>query len=279
MFVPLRNYTQFTIHESILRLDRWLNWLKENQINAAAITDKNNCFGLVQFYQAALSKKIKPIIGAHVQCNLNARPNSSADLLIYAKNYRGYQNLSNWISKWYAQERPNGLDLKFCLENAHDLMLICPPESIDMLIQSGVDLWKGAFEDRLLFGIERYPNDAVVYQKSIECLQKAASVQVPAIVCNRAFFESPEDFNIQQIKNCIQEGYYLQDESRAVNHKPSYCLYPPHVIQELFSDCPDVIENTHRFAQKCTVELTLGKAMLPQFAKDENMTLRQQSIA
>jgi len=275
MYVPLRNYTQYTIEDSVLRLSRWLPHVASHHIPAVACCDKKNLFGLVLFYQSCLKYKIKPIVGAHLAFCLtpHSRP---IDLLLYARNHEGYQALSYLITLTYQPLYAKGLDIDLLQSYLQVLLVIVPPESVEACAQLE-ERSLAILRPLLFFGIERYPDDPKSLEQSYHILSLATQLQIPPIVLNQVYFLNPEDYNIQQIKHCIQKSYYLQDEARPISQLPHHHFYTPDALAALFHDIPIAIENSLRFAQICTLDLQFGNMRLPIYAQDEHAVLVDQA--
>jgi DNA polymerase-3 subunit alpha len=272
MYIPLRNFTKYTISESILEIKSWIKLLAEHKIPAAACTDKANLFGMVQFYKMALQAKIKPLLGAQFLVQL-PHSQQTVDCVFIAKNYQGYVQLSSLISDYYKyQERDKPLSWSLLEHYTVDLIAIIHQNDLDSLMPY-LTLWKKLFPERLLIGIERYPDQKLIFQKSQQALRYAHEHQLPPVVANSVYFLYEEDFETQQIKSCIQQGHYLDDPKRPVLHHRGQRFFSPEEMKQLFQDCPQVLENSLVLAKKCTVELTFGKTLLPKFAENEERTL------
>lgn len=273
-YVPLRNYTQYSIQESILSLGPWLKKLASQDFTAVGCCDKNNFFGMVRFYQKALKLGLKPLLGTELpyQWGTKSRP---TPIILYAKNTTGYQNLSQLITLLYQQESGRPLLTRGMLR-AHSagLVVIVPPESFSAF-QEHEAHWEALFDDRCLLGIERYQGDDPSWQKSREILAWASQKSYPPVALNAVYFLEPDDYQTQQIKVCIQRSEYLQDERRHITQKPHHYAHSPAEIAELFADCPEALENTYRVAQKCTLSFKWGQILLPEFSEDEVATLQQ----
>ena len=63
-FIHLKIHSAYSLIDSIVTLDALTSRAVELQMPAVALTDRVNLFGLVKFYKKALSKGVKPIIGA-----------------------------------------------------------------------------------------------------------------------------------------------------------------------------------------------------------------------
>ncbi len=271
MYIPLRNYTQYTIEESVLTLSRWIPHVASCKIPAVACCDKKNLFGLVPFYQQCLKNKVKPLIGAHLPFRL-ALGSRSFDLLLYAQNNEGYKALSYLITLTYQIPHQNGLDLALLIPYLGKILVIIPPENGELLPKWPSSLLHALYP-MIFMGIERYPSDNRILEQSHQLLLIAQTFQIPPIVANSVYFLHPSDYQIQQIKNCIQKSLYLQDESRPITQLPHHHFYTPQNMETLFHDIPVAIENSLRFAQKCTVDLKFGVTLMPQFAPQEKKIL------
>jgi len=101
-FVHLHLHTEYSLLDGACRLDRLMDRAHALKFPALAITDHGAMFGVIDFYQAARAKGIKPIIG----CEMYVAPNSRLDkkqgsgtrdiyhhLGLLAKDEEGYKNL------------------------------------------------------------------------------------------------------------------------------------------------------------------------------------------
>ncbi len=85
-YVPIWVKTDYSILSSLIKVDDLINELSLFNIKACAICD-DNLYGVMEFYHKCKKNNIKPIIGLEV--------NLEYTILLYAKNYKGYQNLCN----------------------------------------------------------------------------------------------------------------------------------------------------------------------------------------
>jgi DNA polymerase-3 subunit alpha len=71
---------------------------------AIAITDYENLYGAIEFYESCIKNEIKPIIGAEINFTLNfntlrfSKKITTNYITLLAKNYEGYKNLIKLIS-------------------------------------------------------------------------------------------------------------------------------------------------------------------------------------
>ena len=88
-YIPLRIKTSYSILSSLNDIKKLIQFCKANDIKRIAITD-NNMFGIMEFYKECIKNDIKPIIGLEIKIEDNI-------VLLYAKNYEGYQNLTRIV--------------------------------------------------------------------------------------------------------------------------------------------------------------------------------------
>ena len=88
-YIPLRVKTSYSILTSLNNIKKMILFCKEKGITTICITD-TNMYGVMCFYKECIKNNIKPVIGLEL--------NIDNDLVIlYAKNYSGYQNLTRLI--------------------------------------------------------------------------------------------------------------------------------------------------------------------------------------
>ena len=105
-FVHLHTHTEYSLLDGSNKIKNYIARVKELGMNAAAITDHGNMYGVVEFYKEAKKEGINPIIG----CEVYVAPNSRFDretshgedryyhLILLAENNTGYNNLMKIVS-------------------------------------------------------------------------------------------------------------------------------------------------------------------------------------
>ena len=74
---------------------------------------------------------------------------------------------------------------------------------------------------------------------------------------------SPSDFEAHEARVCIQKGYTLDDKRRSRDYSENQYFRSIEEMNELFLDLPEALSNTARIAEKCNLDLELGKFYLP----------------
>lgn len=119
-YAPLWIKSDYSILTSLIKIDDLINTLSLNNVGVAAICD-DNLFGCMEFYNKCKKHGIKPIIGLEVHLEYT--------ILLYAKNYKGYQNLCN-INTLISDKKLNFDSLKKYLS---DLIVVVPFKYMDKI--------------------------------------------------------------------------------------------------------------------------------------------------
>lgn len=121
--------------DSILEVDEAVNFAKDNNQEAMAITDHGTMFNYVDFYKECKNKNIKPIIGCEVyEVDNMLEKNDTKEnkqpryhLILLAKNEKGLKNLYKIVSEAYIKgfyTKPR-IDLDFIENNNLGNGIIC----------------------------------------------------------------------------------------------------------------------------------------------------------
>ena len=279
-YIPLKVFSAFSLQDSVIDIKSLVNAAEQFNLPAIGLVDRSNMFAMVSFYQKALSKGIKPLLGSSVVIKvLNKKINCS----VYCKNIEGFRDLSEAISSLFKKNPfDNVLDLS-AFQSKDSLVVIVDQDDVTGFKESDVilleELKKVFGPDQVFMGLERYIGDKNSHTASLRVLSLAEKYQIPAVVANKVFFLQEQDYESQQIKYCIQKGQYYDDQQRVIKHKQNQYLYSYNQIKELFGDCLQAIENTTLIAKKCTTELDFDSIFLPAFSDDENLTLKEMSLS
>ncbi|MBI5273420.1 MAG: DNA polymerase III subunit alpha [Chlamydiales bacterium] len=110
-WIPLNVHSQFSILHSTASVKDLANKAQEYHIPALALTDFCNMFGAVDFYKAAISAQLKPIIGLEMMIAPTSRSEKKKTangvyghpITLLAKDTKGYQNLCKISSIGYLE--------------------------------------------------------------------------------------------------------------------------------------------------------------------------------
>ncbi len=283
-FVPFHLHTEYSIVDSVVTIDDLFLNLKKQGVQACAITDVCNVFGVVKFYSAALKNKIKPIIGAEILL-YSIETKIYPKLVLVCKNQTGYLNLLAIISKayregkridntplvhydWLTPESTAGL---IALSAAHegDIGQALILENAD-LAQAHLQNWLSLFSQDCFYIELQRTNHFQQENYNHRALKLASQFNVPVIATNNTRFISKTDFDAHEARVCIHDSCLLSAKDRPKKYTEEQYLKSPDEMAELFHDIPEALQNTVELAKRCTVELSLGKVFFPNFPVPDN---------
>lgn len=277
-YVPLGILSAHSLDDSVITVDELIECAFEHRCPAVGLPERTHMYSLVNFYQKALKKGIKPLLGATLTLEC---PGGSLECILYCLNQQGFENLSKFISAYYKQKKTQkGLSLALLEQHPELLVLIRQGDFIakEVYQDAIMTALKEKFgADNVFMALERYENDLKSLTLSYQALELAKAYNIPAVAVHQTFFLQKKDYEAQQIKYCIQQGQYFDDQQRTIKHYEYQYFYSYDQMRSLYQDCLQALDNTQLIAQKCTVTLDFSSVHLPKFSPDENLTLREMS--
>jgi len=284
-FIHLNVHTEFSIVDSTIRIPQLVKRIQQLGMPAVAITDMNNVFATIKFFNAAKKAGIKPIIGADVWVTSETDPNQVFELTLLCQDHAGYLNLSQIIS--HAQYHRNQyhqpcVSQEFIVAHNQGLLVLADSMFSDIgqsikqqKLEQAADqllVWKKAFGDRYYLAIadiqrahEQAINSAAIYM--------AAHQDIPMVASGRCRFLEIEDFNAHEARICINRGLVLADPKRPKDYTEEQYIKSPAEMEALFSDYPAMIENSWHIAQRCTLDFNFKDYYLPEFPIPDGLTI------
>ncbi|MEZ5470792.1 MAG: DNA polymerase III subunit alpha [Marinicella sp.] len=283
--VHLNVHTEYSIVDSTIRIPQLIKKIKAMNMPAVAITDMNNVFATVKFFNAAQKAGIKPIIGADVWVTDPEDESRVFELTLLCQNRAGYLNLSQIIS--HAQYHRNA-NHQPCVTadyvKAHHEGLIVLADSmysdvgqhiinqkLELAVEAMVQ-WKQVFGDRYYVAIAQIGRDREQAVNSA-AIYIAAHQEVPLVATGRCRFLESEDFNAHEARICINRGYVLADPKRPKEYTANQFVQSPEKMAASYAQFPTMIENSWEIAKRCTLDFNFKDYYLPDFPIPEGMTI------
>ena len=117
MYIPLYIKTNYSLLSSLVTIEKIIQLCKENNLKEIAICDDDMTSTMV-FYKECKKNNIKPVIGLDVKID-------DLSILLYAKDYQGYQNLIKISTKKYERD----ITIEDLKERKDNLICVLPFES------------------------------------------------------------------------------------------------------------------------------------------------------
>nr|WP_298725322.1 DNA polymerase III subunit alpha [uncultured Steroidobacter sp.] len=300
-FVHLHLHTEYSLVDSVVRITSegegipgLMDSVAAAKMPSVALTDQSNLFAMVKFYKAAQSAGVKPIIGVDLRIYEPGDRAEPSALVLLCQNPVGYNNLSKLVSRSYLQGQKKGVatvdrswlnpeDLKglIALSGAREGDIgRAILNGRDDEARSALDFWLNLFGDRFYLELQRTGREGD--ERHVQgALDLAIERGIPVVATNDVRFIRREDFESHEARVCIHDGTLLADPKRRRRYSEQQYLKSPKEMAELFKDVPEALENTVEIARRCSLELKLGKSVLPKFPTPGDMPvedyLREQS--
>ncbi|MBU8934761.1 MAG: DNA polymerase III subunit alpha [candidate division Zixibacteria bacterium] len=285
-FVHLHTHSQYSLLDGACRLDAVIALAKEFKMPALAITDHGNMFGAVEFYLKATKAGIKPVIGTEAYIAGGSRferkpsqvyPDGGYHLVLLVKNQTGYKNLMKLSSAGFREgfyHRPR-IDKELLREHSEGLIATsaCLKGEVSWHLHNGnTDAAViAARELGEIFGEGNFylelQNHGIEAEQAI--IPKMAAISretgIPLVVTNDCHYLHKQDHAAHDALLCIQTGKMVEDTNRMRYGTEELYFKSAEEMEELFGDFKEALENTVRIAEKCSLELEMGKLLLPVF--------------
>ncbi len=283
-FVHLHSHTNYSLLDGAGKIKQMVAEAKRLNMDALAITDHGNMFGVLEFYSEAVKQKIKPIIGCEVYVAPQSRKllkavegeSHSYHLVLLAKNETGFKNLIKLtsaaflegfyyrprIDKDLLREYSDGLiALSACLKGEipnklHRDRKTAAIEVAEYLLE--------LFGDDFYFEIQDHgiPEEHAIYPKVYNL---AKEMGVPVVATNDIHYLHKKDYQAHDILLCLQTGSDRDDPNRMRYNTQELYMKSPEEMYALFKDKPDVVERTQEVADKVNLEIDFDNMYLPEF--------------
>jgi DNA polymerase III subunit alpha len=300
-FAHLHLHTEFSMLDGAARVEEVVKRAASDGQPAIAITDHGNMYGVLDFYKAARTAGIKPIIGIEAYMageDRLERPlrrgrvddtGGDADegdklyyhLTLLAENDKGYKNLLKLSSDayltgyWYKPRSDWQL-----LEQYHDGVIAttgCLGGLVSQaLLRGDVEQATGhAARLQDIFGKDNLfvelQDHGLEKQKKTnpQLVEIARRIGAPLLATNDSHYTSRDDHLAHDALLCVQTGSMMDDEKRFRFEGAEHYLKTAAEMRALFSEVPEACDNTLWVAERADVTIELGKPKLPAFPLPE----------
>ena len=261
-------------------------------MDSAAITDHGVMYGVIDFYRAAREAGINPILG----CEVYVAPGSRFDrevgsgddryyhLVLLAENNQGYSNLMKIVSKAFVEGfyyKPR-VDLEL-LEKYHEGIIAlsaCLAGEVARYLARGMyeDAKIAALRYQDIFGKGNFflelQDHGIPEQQTVnqQLLRMHRETGIDLVATNDVHYTMAEDAEPHDVLLCLQTQKKLSDENRMRYEGGQYYVKSPEEMARLFPYALEALENTHKIALRCHVEIEFGVTKLPKYDVPDGLT-------
>ena len=290
-FVHLHNHTFHSVLDGLTKIHDLVDKVKELGMEAAAVTDHGTMSGILDYYKTAKKAGIKPIIGIETYVATRSRfdrdPGKDKQrfhLTVLAMNNTGFHNLmklstrANLEGMYYKPRIDHDL-----LEELNEGLIVlsgCASGEIGVALKEDdydrareIAKWyKSIFGDRYYLELQDHGHPKSnthwdVQAKINEGLIKLSKeLDIEMVVTCDGHYLTHEYQDAHEILLCVGTGSYLSDEKRmSLKDFELHLTDPRDIIDHWGEEFPEVIRNTKKIADRCDVEIELGRILIPKY--------------
>lgn len=284
-FTHLHVHTEYSLLDGSCKIKELAARVKELGMDSIAVTDHGVMYGVIDFYRAMKTEGIKPVIGCEVYVAPGSRferetgshDNRYNHLVLLAENNEGYSNLVKIVSKGFTEGfyyKPR-VDYEVLKEYHSGIIAssACLAGEVQRYLKEGMyeEGKKAALRHLEIFGEGNYylelQDHGIAEQHIVnqQLLRLSRETGIPLIATNDVHYIKEEDSVAHDILLCIQTGKKVQDEDRMRYEGGQFYLKSEEEMKAVFPYALEAIENTHRIAERCNVEIEFGVPKLPKY--------------
>jgi DNA polymerase-3 subunit alpha len=278
-FVHLHVHSEYSILDGACRIPALAQRAAELEMPAVGLTDHGSLAGAIDLVKETKKQGVKPLLGCEVYVadDRKAQQKGYAHLTLLAETNEGYANLIKLSSLGYLEGyyyKPR-VDWALLDQYSNGLVALsgCLSGRVCKALEEGrADDAEGEL-DRLstIFGRDQVyvemQNAHLDVQQRINPLlsQLAQKLGLPLVATGDVHYLRHEDARAHEALLCIQSGDSLKNPSHWKFETDHFYFKTP---EEMLLDFPgheDAMRRTLEVAERCNVEIELGRILLPEF--------------
>ena len=286
-FVHLHVHTDYSLLDGACQIDELTAEAARQKMPAVAVTDHGNLFAAANFFKAANTHGVKPIIGCEVYVAPDSHKNRGADaersnhLVLLCESDQGYRNLIKLVSTGFLEGfyyKPR-IDHELLSKHSEGLIALSAclrGEVADALLSDKYDQARtNAYRLRDIFGKGNFFLEVqdqgleadIRVNRDLVRLSKESGI--PLVATNDCHYLTRTDAHAQEVLMCIQTGKTMSDTQRMKFATDQFYFKTAEEMAQVFRELPDALERTMAIAARCNVKIQRVANPFPEFKVPE----------
>ncbi|HEX5619451.1 MAG TPA: DNA polymerase III subunit alpha, partial [Solirubrobacteraceae bacterium] len=291
----LHVHSEYSLLDGACKIDKLAERAASFDQPALALTDHGVMNGAVELYKATKKHNVKPIVGVEayfVDDRHSREPKIERNhLTLLAQNDQGLRNLVKLSSTGFLEglhRGKPGVDLEILETHAEGVICLSgclASRSSQRIVDGRLDDARRHLGDLIeVFGpedvyFEVQRNGLAEQERVNEAMQRfSQELGQPLVATADVHYLSSDDFNHHAALLCVQTKSTLEQPKMRFEQN-EFFLKSTEQMVEAFADMPQAVATTLEIAERCNVEIELGKHLIPRFdcpdGKDERTYLRE----
>lgn len=278
-FVHLHVHSHYSLLQALPKLDELVRAAKNAGMDALALTDYGAVYGAIEFIQECRKKGIKPIIGQCAYLALDHHTDKRAriddkqhQIVLLCETEEGYKNLLKLttiahlegfyykprIDKDLLRRHHKGLIGLSGGKKGEIFKALAMDEfgKAETLVKEYVDIFGAG---NFFLELHDHPELDEQVARNRDLIKLSKTTGAPLVATGDVHYLTREEAEAHDVLLCIGEGKNLDDDRRTRMTDADYSFVSAEQMEKAFADVPEAIENTRRIADRCNVNLELGK--------------------
>ena len=291
----LHVHSEYSLLDGACKIDKLAARAASFDQPALALTDHGVMNGAVELYKATKQHNVKPIVGVEayfVDDRHSRDPKVERNhLTLLAQSDQGLRNLVKLSSTGFLEglhRGKPGVDLEILEKHAEGVICLSgclASRSSQRIVDGRLDDARAHLSELIeVFGpedvyFEVQRNGLAEQERVNEAMQRfSQELGRPLVATADVHYLSSDDFNHHAALLCVQTKSTLEQPKMRFEAN-EFFLKSTEQMVEAFADMPQAVANTLEIAERCKVEIELGKHLIPRFecpdGKDERTYLRE----
>ncbi|MFT4235990.1 MAG: DNA polymerase III subunit alpha [Microbacterium sp.] len=304
-FVHLHVHSEYSMLDGAAKLGAMTQAAADMGMPAIAVTDHGNTFAAFEFYRAAQTAGVKPIIGLEAYVTPGTHrsdksrvswgsPDQKSDdvsgggaythMTLLSETTEGMHNLFRLSSRssmegYYFKPR---MDRELIQQYAKGLIATtgCPSGEVQTRLRLGQyeAARAAAAEFQDIFGRDNYYCEIMQHGLDIErrvipdLLKISRDLGIPLLATNDSHYTHQHEADAHAALLCVQSGSTMDDPNRFKFDGDGYYVKTAAEMRDIFRDHRDACDNTLLIAERCNVEFDTDANYMPRFPVPEGET-------